>query len=302
MKTRVIFFGSSIHSLPALENLTKQDYLQVVAVVTQPDRPVGRKQVITPTPVAGFAQKNNIEILKFESNPEIPWFYKNQEEVAAIIKKYQPDLIVVCYYGQKLPSPVINIPPKGTLNIHPSLLPKYRGAAPAEWAILNGEKETGVTILTLTPEFDNGKIIIQEPESLYPNDTSETAYQRLFTKGAQLLINILPDYLAGQIAPREQNETLATQARRLTKEDGKIDWKEEPVKIERKIRAFTPWPGTWSFIQLDQIHPNSDPLRIKILKSHLENNLLVIDEVQLEGKTPVPYSQFKSTYPTHQLL
>lgn len=297
MNTRVIFFGSSLHSLPTLEMLTRQDYLEVVAVVTQPDRPVARKQLLTPTPVSIFARKNNLPLLKPDSASQTPWHYARPSEVAAKIKQFKPDLFIVCYYGQKIPENIIKIAPLGGINIHPSLLPKYRGAAPAEWAILKGEHETGITILKLGKSFDSGEIIAQKKESLLPADTPEVVYERLFTHGANLLAEVLPKYLGGEVKTAPQNESLATNAPRLTREDGKIDWQEKPEKIERKIRAFSPWPGTWTNIKLGE-----DLKRLKILKAHLEKGKLILDEVQLEGKTPISYKQFQLAYPHYPLI
>lgn len=283
MNKSVIFFGSSIHSLPALSKLIASDFVEVAAVVTQPDRPVGRKKIITPTPVSKFAESKAITIIKPQSTKAI--------------LQIKPDLLVVCYYGLKIPIDLINKVKFGGLNIHPSLLPKYRGAAPAEWAILNGEKETGVTILTLSEEFDQGEIVAQIKEPIYQNDTPEDLYKRLFDKGAQLLVRILPAYLENKIDLTTQDNNKATFAPRLSKDDGKIDWTKKPVEIERMIRAFTPWPGTFTFVNI-----NGKNLRLKILKGHLEKDKLVIDEVQLEGKNPVSFEQFKTAYPNFNFV
>ncbi len=301
---KVIFFGSSIHSLPALSELLKQDYIEVVSVVTQPDRPIGRRQVLTETPVSLFAKKNNISVIKPESDKTHPWLYKNAKDFGSMIQIIKPDLLIVCYYGQKIPKKIIDAVKYGGLNIHPSLLPKYRGAAPAEWAILKGEKETGVTILTIEQEFDQGKIIAQEKEKLFENDTPEIVYQRLFKKGAELLIKILPDYLNGKISPISQISLISPTlplpyAPRLKKEDGKIDWSKSPSEIERKIRAFSPWPGTFTYVKPDIKSPLK---RLKLLKSHMNEDKLIIDIVQLEGKNPVSFEQFKSSYPNCEFV
>ncbi|MBI2028956.1 methionyl-tRNA formyltransferase [Candidatus Gottesmanbacteria bacterium] len=282
MNTRIIFFGSSIHSLPALNKLIQNGY-EITAVVTQPDRPVGRKQVMTPTPVSVFARTKNIPIIKPQSTKPI--------------LQLKPDLLIVCYYGQKIPIELINKVKSGGLNIHPSLLPKYRGAAPSEWAILKGEKETGVTILKLSEEFDEGEIISQVKESILKDDNPENLYARLFKKGADLLIKVLPDFLQDKIELKPQNNSKATFAPKLTKEDGEINWDERPELIERKIRAFTPWPGSFTFVKL-----NGKTLRLKVLKAHLKNDKLVLDEVQLEGKNPVSFKEFKTAYPNYSII
>lgn len=249
-KYKIVFFGSSIHSLPTLKGLIKAGY-NVIAVIKQ----------------------------------------RNQLTPQAILKR-KPDLLIVAYYGQKIPIEIIKKVKFGGLNIHPSLLPKYRGAAPAEWAILNGEKVTGVTILTLAKEFDTGEIVSQIKEPIYDSDTAEDLYTRLFEKGADLLIKVLPDFLQGKIKLIPQDNTKATFAPKLKREDGKIDWKKTPQEIERMIRAFYPWPGTFTFVQI-----KNKKLRLKILKAHLENGNLIFDQVQLEGKKPVSFTQFKQGYP-----
>lgn len=278
MKTCIVFFGSSIHSIPALTKLINAGY-EIAAVVTQPDRPTGRKQVITATPVSEFAQKKGIPVIK----PQSSW---------KAVLELKPNLLVVSYYGEKIPIDLINKVKFGGLNIHPSLLPKYRGAAPVEWAILNGEKETGVTILTISEGFDEGAIVAQIKQPILNNDTAEDCYSRLFEKGADLLIKILPDFLQGKISLKAQDNTKASFAPKLKKEDGEINWKKSPQEIERMIRAFTHWPGTFTYVQI-----KNEKFRLKILKAHLKNNKLILDKVQLEGKKPVSFEEFKRGHP-----
>ncbi len=295
MNLDIVFFGSSIHSLPTLKKLI-QNYT-VVAVVTQPDKPVGRKGIITPTPVSQYAEDNGLIVIKPQSNKDKPWEYKNPDDVTKTVLELKPDLLVVSYYGQKIPNKLIQNTTYGGLNIHPSLLPKYQGAAPSEWAIINGETETGISILTLDNGFDNGKIVYQEKDKIRNTDTPENIYKRLFEKGAELLITIIPDYIENKIDLKEQDESQVIQAPRLTKDDGKIDWKKSPQEIERKIRAFYPWPGTFTFVKI-----NDKTLRLKILKAHQERNRLHINTVQLEGKKPVSFTIFKNAYPSYQFI
>lgn len=294
MNLRIVFFGSSIHSLPSLKKLAKA--YSVIGVVTQPDRPVGRKRIITPTPVSTYAKKNNMLVIKPESDINLPWEYKNPDEVTKTILELNPNLLVVCYYGQRVPKKLIDNTTYGGLNIHPSLLPKYRGAAPSEWAIINGEKETGVTILTLDENFDKGKILIQEKDAIKQSDTPDNLYTRLFEKGADLLLKVIPDYINNKINLSEQDETNVIPAPRLEKEDGEINWREKPEVIERKIRAFTPWPGTHTFVTI-----HNKKTRLKVLKAYLEKGSLIIDTVQLEGKKPVSFQEFKKAHP-HALM
>lgn len=276
MKTCIVFFGSSIHSIPTLGKLINAGY-EIAAVVTQPDKE-------TPNPVSEFAQKRHISVIKPQSSKAI--------------LQHKPDLLVVTYYGVKIPIDLINKVKFGGVNIHPSLLPKYRGAAPAEWAILNGEKEVGVTILTLSENFDEGEIVAQIKEPILNNDTAEDLYTRLFETGADLLIKILPDFLQGKIKLTSQDNTKATFAPKLKREDGKIDWQKRPAEIERMIRAFYPWPGTWTEVRIKK----QESRRLKILKAHLEKRNLVLDEVQLEGKKPVSFEEFKRGYPNFQFI
>lgn len=279
---KIIFFGSSKHSLTVLQKLIDNNY-QITAVVTKIDK-------IESTAVADFAYKQGVPVIKTSSfTPAI---------IKAILN-YRPDLLIVAYYGLKIPFEIIQKTKFGGVNIHPSLLPQYRGAAPAEWAILKGEKETGVTILTLAKDFDCGKILIQSEEPILAADTSEDLYKRLFEKGADLLIKVLPAFLKGEVQLKIQDETKASYAPKLKREDGRIDWQKKAVDIERQIRAFYPWPGTFTFIKLGANQPLK---RLKIIKAHLEKEELVIDQVQLEGKKPVSFKQFKEGYPKFRLI
>ena len=205
--------------------------------------------------------------------------------------KEKPDVGVLASYGQILKKEILEKPKHGILNIHPSLLPKYRGPTPVPTAILNGEQETGVTIFKMDEKVDHGPILSQFKEEIRPNDTAESLLKRLFLAGTKVLTTILPSYLEGKIELREQDDSQATSTKKFTREDGKINWQEESAKIERRIRAFYPWPGTWTEIKI-----KGKNKRLKILKAHLEKNKLVLDQVQLEGKKPVTYKQFKEGY------
>lgn len=286
-----IFFGSSIHSLKIINALLNTQNVSLVGLVTQPDKPTGRKQVLTPTPVSEFAALHNINIYKPESKENTPCELTDPNLLLEFIKKLNPDLIVVAYYGQKIPSPVINYPKYGALNIHPSLLPEYPGSSPAVYAILDGKQNSGVTILKMNEEFDAGEIIAQQTEKILDTDSPNDLYERLFTKGADLLVKTLPDYLEGEIKLRPQGVRTTAYAKRLSKEDGKIDWSKDPQYLERFIRAMLPWPTAWTNIEI-----NGEQKRLKILNSHLENNNLLLDLVQLEGKKPVSFKQLKEGY------
>lgn len=198
------------------------------------------------------------------------------------------DVAIVAYYGAIIPQEIIDIFPKGLLNIHPSLLPKYRGPSPAASAILNGNKTTGVTIFKLDEKMDHGPIVAQRSLPVYSYDTRHTFLKRLFSTGAEVLVNILPDYLEGKIEPTPQNHSQATYTQMLTKEDGRVNWDASDKKIERQIRALTPWPGAWTKL---------NGKRVLINKAHLDKaDNLIIDEFQIAGKTAVTGSWDRSKF------
>lgn len=312
--TSIIFFGSSHHSLLVLKSLFEHPAYKIIGIVTQPDRPVGRKQILTPTPPSLFAQKHNIPLLRPESDPQKSWFYEKEaeEKLFKEIKKLSPDLLIVAYYGQKISERIVKLAKSGGLNLHPSLLPKYRGSSPGQWAILSGEKETGTTILTVAEKFDQGKIVAQAKVPIQDNDNYETLYARCFEAGARLLLETLPNYIRGEIKlERQPHRSPTPYARKITKEDGKIDWSKPDDFIERQIRAFYPWPGAWTTLEellKNYLYCNCDrkyntykkglgEKRVKILKSHLDNQgKLVIDELQLEGKNALPWKTFEASY------
>lgn len=234
---RIVFFGTSEVGLPTLEALVQHH--QVVGVLTSPDAPVGRKQVLTPSPIAVRAQELDLFVLKPEKvrgNPEV------LEELA----KLEADIYVVVSYGKILPKELIDAPPLKTLNIHFSLLPQYRGAAPIQAALKNGEAVTGTTIFVLDELLDHGPILAQVQESIMPDDTFVTLAQRMAEISAHKLIEILPLYQSGALVPQEQNHELATKAPMLKKEDGKIDWSKTAQEIYNQWRAYQPWPGVYT--------------------------------------------------------
>ncbi|MCJ7804141.1 methionyl-tRNA formyltransferase [Patescibacteria group bacterium] len=238
-----------------------------------------------------------LEVLKKSPDLEIIRIIKNKNELESLKKAdFQPDIGIVASFGALIPSDIINWPKKGLLNLHPSLLPKYRGPTPVPSAILNGEKETGLTIIKVDEEIDHGPIVSQFKEGIKVNDTSESLLNRLFTLGGQVLTTILPSYLEGKIELRQQNHSQATYTQKLTRDDGKIDWTKPVEYLERFIRAMFPWPGAW-----DEVEINSQVKRLKILKAYLENKKLILDQVQLEGKKPVTWKQFLEGYPQVKL-
>ncbi|MFH1840733.1 MAG: methionyl-tRNA formyltransferase [Candidatus Shapirobacteria bacterium] len=217
---------------------------------------------------------------------------KNNPNIQLIDQWQKADLGLLASYGKILTDKEIKHFRHGILNVHPSLLPKYRGGKPAAAAILNRDKESGVTIIKLIEKVDAGPIIGQVKEKVLPTDTSENLEKKLFKLGGKLLNKVLADYLAGKIIPQPQNEKNASWAPKLKKEGGKIDWTKSPAYLERFIRAMTPWPGAYTRIKI-----GASTKYLKILKGHLEKNKLVLDLVQLEGKKPVSFKQFLEGYP-----
>ena len=199
------------------------------------------------------------------------------------VKKINPDLLVVANFGKIIPKDVLKIPKHGCLNIHPSLLPKYRGAAPIQSAILKGEKETGVSIILMDEKIDHGPVLAQQKTAIGPNETAEQLSCRLALTGSDLLINAVPGWIRGEKQLMPQEEKKATYTKTLARTDGQIDWQKSPQEIARQIRAFYPWPGSYTF------HKGK---RIKILKARLEKDKLIIEQVQPEGKKPMSFADF----------
>ncbi len=245
----------------------------------------------------------------------------------------KPDVSVLASYSRILLADELKAIPHGILNLHPSLLPKYRGPSPVQTAILNGEKQTGVTIIKMDEKIDHGPIVAQSKEIILPADTAETLYQRLFTTGAETLMTILPEYLEGKIELQAQDHSQATYSKKFSREDGQINWQKPAKHLDRFIRAMFPWPGAWTEIR-DTRDERRDmknatqttsrvsrtayhPKRLKILKAHLEEKspqaprlpssvspitYLVLDIVQLEGKKPVTFKQFCEGYPQTKII
>ena len=317
-KINVIFFGSTSDSVLVLEKLaslqTKSYKLVIAAVVTQPPRPVGRKHDVLPTAVETWGKEHNVTVLSFPSTVAQPWLYANEQTVIDTLAPFKADLLVSASYGQKIPAKTLPDARFGGLNVHPSLLPRWRGADPVPWAILAGDHQTGVTIVILSKEFDEGRIVVQKKVPIVPTDETDPLRARLFALGADLLVDTLPEFLSGAVKGTSQDVTLASYARRLTRDDGFIPWeilqkamagedvtvKKRPavltldashiaITIAKARRALTPWPGLWTMWEQK---------RLKILSCHAEpvTNKLMIDMVQLAGKNPVPYEQFLKAY------
>jgi methionyl-tRNA formyltransferase len=265
---KTIFMGTPDFALPGLKELINSPDFSVIAIFTQPDKARGRKKEPSPSPVKLLAQKHNIKIYQ----PK-----KIKEEIETI-QKLQADFIIVIAYGQILPIEILDSAKIACINVHASLLPKYRGASCLSAPILNGDKSTGLTIMKMDPGMDTGNILRQEKIELKGEETSQDLHDKLANLGAQILTKTLKDYARGKIQEKKQNEDQATYVKLTKKEDGKIDWTEKNTTIERKIRAYHPWPGT--YCQL----PNENNLKIIEAKIATEKIELKPGEVKIIGK------------------
>ena len=239
---KIIFMGTAELSCASLEKLAQEPQFQIAAVVTQPDKPKGRDLKLQPPAVKLLAQKLNLPVLQ---PPKA-----RDENFISQLRGLKPDLIVVVAYGHILPQTILDLPEFGCLNVHTSLLPKYRGAAPIQWAIANGEKETGVTIMKMDAGMDTGPILTQKQTPIFPQDDSATLHDRLAQLGAGLLFETIPGYIGGKILPKPQS-TDASYAPKIKKEDGHIDWNRPAQSILDRLRAFMPWPGAFTFLKTD---------------------------------------------------
>lgn len=260
-KARIIFMGTPEFAVPALRALHENGQ-DVALVVTQPDRPKGRGRKVIPPPVKEVAVSFGYEINQPASI--------RTDEFADHMAKYKPDIIVVVAYGHIIPKNILAIPKIATINIHASLLPKYRGPAPIQWAIINGEKETGVTIILMDEGLDTGDILLSSKVEIFPDDTSGTLHDRLSALGADLLIQTIKSFETGNINPIPQDNTQATYAPILKKNDGRMNWEMPAQTLEAFIRGMTPWPGAFTF------HDNK---RLKIFKARS----IIIDTVETPG-------------------
>jgi methionyl-tRNA formyltransferase len=273
---KIVFFGSDDFSLPVFRTL-RDAGLNIIAAVTETDKPSGRGRSLQPTPIKREAELSGAAVFQ----PE------NKDDITSIVEQLKPDLVVLASYGKILPPKALEAPLFGALNVHPSLLPKYRGATPIQSALLGGETETGVTIMVMAPSVDTGNIVAQAVEPISAADTAETLRSRLSERGAALLVKSIPAYLSAQAKITPQDQTQATATAKLTKEMGEIDWSKSLEVIDREIRAFQPWPGAFTFVE---------GKRLKILGSKLESGKLILKIVQLEGKRPAAWEDFRRGY------
>lgn len=250
-KATVIFMGTPDFAVPALKSLSKSGH-RVALVVTQPDRPKGRGRKPVPPPVKQTAQVLGCKVVQPQTIKDKPFI----TEIAAL----KPDVMVVVAFGRILPPELLAVPSKGTVNIHASLLPKYRGPAPIQWAVINGETETGVTTMLMDAGLDTGDILMTTKTPIGPDDTAATLHDRLAKMGADLLIKTLTGLMDNSLKPQKQDHAAACYAPLLKKSDGRIDWQAPAEKIECFVRGMSPWPGAFTFI---------GSKRIKIFKTEV---------------------------------
>ncbi|HRY36323.1 MAG TPA: methionyl-tRNA formyltransferase [Candidatus Magasanikbacteria bacterium] len=294
--TKIVFFGTQEFAKGILESLLNDSDFEVVGVFTQPDKPVGRKQEIQMSPVKILALEKNIPIFQPES-------LKNYE-----MPNLGADLNIVCQYGLIIPQTVLDSAKHGSINIHTSLLPKYRGASPIQSAILNGEKETGTTIMLMDSKMDHGPILMQEKITIDPDDTYLTLSDKMLPTASTLLLNTIKDYLKGIVKPQEQDHDKAILCKMFTREDGKIDFNKSAQEIYNQFRGFYVWPGVFTFfgdkrvklLNIKPVEKKSEPGKFITENGRLfigcADGAIEIFKLQPEGKNPMTAEAFVNGY------
>jgi methionyl-tRNA formyltransferase len=298
----LVFCGTPQFAVPTLQALVNEGF-RVRLAVTQPDRPSGRGMELTAPPVRQLAQKLGIEVAQ-------PDKIKNNLEFRGRLEQIGPEAIVVVGYGRIIPQWMIDLPPLGNINLHGSLLPKYRGAAPVQWAIAMGETVTGVTTMRIDAGLDTGDILLQREMPVAPEDTAETVAPRLAEIGARLMVETLPGLKAGTITPRKQDDSQATLAPILKKEDGLMDFRRSAREIWNRLRGFQPWPGAYTTFREKNLNVwaaqpvQSEPVapgQIRVDHDRLlvgcgDSSVLELLQVQPEGKKRMPAGDFVHGY------
>ena len=300
---RIVFMGTPEFAVPSLEALLKANH-QVVGIVTQPDRPKGRGQVLTPSPVKLIAHRERIPLLQPTKMKDVDFL--------ATLSSWKPDYIAVAAFGRILPPAILSLPPLGCINVHGSLLPKYRGAGPIQWALINGETETGITTMLMDEGMDTGAVLLQETMTINPEDTAGSLSVRLAELGGQLLVKTLAQLGAGTLIPRAQDHSQATLAPLLKKEDGIIDWTMPATAIANRIRGLDPWPGAYTVAKTERwtiyrAVALDEPVRgvpgevTAVQKDAIHvatgQGVLAIYEVQAAGGRRMPVAQYLTGHP-----
>lgn len=299
-RIRIIFIGTPEFAVPCLRALINDSQFEITAVITQPDKKVGRKQIITPPPVKIEAGKHNLLV----------WQPEKISDLKFQILDLKPDLIVVTAYAQLIPKEILEIPRYGSINVHSSLLPKYRGASCIQTAILNGDSETGITVIKMNEKLDSGPILFQTSLKIENNDTTILS-NKLSKLAAKILPSTIKSYLNGELKPIEQDNSKSSYTSRIKKEQGKINWQNNALYLEKFVRAMYPWPGAWTKVKNDSqeilikiTQASNDILKIKKYKTGelflLDSKLavqcgqdaLIIKKIQLAGKKEISADEF----------
>ncbi len=275
-KIKIGFFGTPEYSVITLNKLIESGF-EIAFVVTMPDKPQGRKMIVTPPPIKVCALKHRIDVYQNEN--------LNDQNFIETLRGYYCDIFVIIAYGRIIPNKVLNIPKHKSINIHGSLLPKLRGSSPIETAILNDEKDTGVTLIRMDSEMDHGPIIASKVIQISPwPPTSEYLGNEIVKTGSDLLVSILPDWVSGKIKEVEQDHSQATYTKKIEKEDGLIDFRDNPYKNYLKIQAYHGWPSAYFFVER-----NDKSTRVKITQASYKDGVLKIEKVIPEGKKEIDY-------------
>lgn len=294
---RIVFMGTPSIAVPALERLVAAGH-EVAGVFAQPDRPAGRGRAVMAPPVKEAALRLGAPVFQPEK--------VRTDETRALLASLEPEAVVVFAYGRILPPSLLAVPPLGCINVHTSLLPKYRGAAPIQWAIARGERETGVTTMLMDAGLDTGPMLLKRSTPIGPEETAVELSERLSRMGAELIVETLSRL--GEITPEPQDDALATHAPMLNREDGRIDWSTAAGEIANRCRGFQPWPGTWTTLGSSRLHVwsataeptagDAEPGTVVEARSERfaiacgAGSLLIARELQVEGKRRMPARDF----------
>lgn len=295
---RYIFFGTDDFSGAILEKLMS-DFFFPQFVVTQPDKPVGRKQVLTPPKIKMICEDHQIPVVQTD----------NLQSIKDQLKEANPDVFIVASFGQIIPQDILDIPYTGAINVHTSLLPEYRGASPIQQAIIDGKKETGITIMLMDAKMDHGPILFQQPIDISDSETGPSLFNKLATVGGEVLAKCLPDILSGKIQPKKQDHAKATFTKIIKKADAEIDWSKSAQDIDRLVRAYDEWPVAWTKL------PNGKRLKVYAVSLsdasgepgelfvgnekttvYCGQNSLILEHVQVEGSKAISGTEFSRGY------
>lgn len=319
---RIVFMGTPEFAIPSLEAIADSGH-RIIGVVTQPDKPKGRGKRLAAPPVKEWAVARNIPVYQPEK--------VRDPEFIRVLKELAPDLIVTAAYGQILPKDILDIPPLGCINVHASLLPKYRGASPIQQTLMDGETETGITIMYMDVGMDTGDIILQRSIPIHPDEQADELHDRLATLGGQVLAEALKLFEKGRPAGHPQDHDKATYCKKIDKSMGNIDWTQDAIRIKNLVRGLTPWPGTFTFLEGQRIKVwKVQEWEYSTLETHTPGQVVAADQrqglvvacgegflrlvkIQAEGKkvmedieflrgNPIPVGAvFKSEPPTEML-